>query len=188
MSTTIDKIAVATDRITGEWGVNAYDYNLNGVHRDLQDLLVVISQNRATAIEDEVQPLQEIINRRNQRLEKYGTVLAKLTELQGMFTNEDTGTKSVGIGNTITSDDFAAVMKAIGYDGFLENGTLSMNKSGCDGAVSRIKSSVDEMNNAAQKDMTRLQSIVDRRDEAFSTATTMMTAVSDTRSSLIKNL
>ena len=158
------------------------------MQRDLQDMLVAISQNRATAIEDEVQPLQEIINRRNQRLEKYGTVLAKLTELQGMFTSEDTGTKSVGIGNTITSDEFQKVMKEIGYDGFVSNGTLSMAKAACDGAVSRIKSAVDEMNNAAQKDMTRLQSIVDRRDEAFSTATTLMTSVSDTRSSLIKNL
>jgi len=185
---TIDKIAVAQDRITGEWGVYAYDYSLNGVRRDLQDMLVFISQNRATAIEDEVKPLQTIINRRNERLEKYGTVLAKLTELQGMFSDDDTGAKSVSIGNTITADDFNTIMAAIGYGGFVSGSTLTMGKASCDGAVSRIKSAVDEMNNAAQKDMTRLQSIVDRRDEAFSTATTMMTSVSDTRSSLIKNL
>ena len=188
MSTTIDRITVAPDRITSDWGVHAYDYNLNGTHKDLQDLLVAISQNRATAIEAEVQPLQTIINRRNAKLEKCGTVLAKLTELQGLFTDEDHGTKSVGIGNTISAADFNAIMDEIGYGGYLTGSTLKMDKSSCDGAVSRIKSAVDEMNNAAQKDMTRLQSIVDRRDEAFSTATTMMTAVSDTRSSLIKNL
>jgi len=188
MSAGIDKITVAPDRITADWGVNAYDYALEGVRRDLQDLLVFITQNRATAIEDEVQPLQTIINRRNQRLEKYGTVLAKLTELQGMFSSEDTGSKSVSIGNTITATEFEKIMKEIGYEGYLSGSTLTMNKASTDGAVSRIKSAVDEMNNAAQKDMTRLQSIVDRRDEAFSTATTMMTSVSDTRSSLIHNL
>lgn len=188
MSTTIDKITVAPDRISADWGVNAYDYKLNGSRTDLQDLLVAISQRRATAIEAEVQPLQTIINRRNAKLEKYGTVLAKLTELQGQFTDEDRGNKSVGIGNTITSDEFDAIMVEIGYGGFVSGSTLTMGKASCDGAVSRIKSAVDEMNNAAQKDMTRLQSIVDRRDEAFSTATSMMTAVSDTRSSLIKNL
>ena len=185
---TIEKISVAPDRISGEWGVNAYDYNLNGVHRDLQDLLVFISQNRAAAIEDEVRPLQTIINRRNARLEKYGTVLAKLTELQGLYSDKDTGGKTVGIGNTISAEDFEKIMTEIGYGGFVTGSSLEMAKSSCDGAVSRVKSAVDEMNNAAQKDMTRLQSVVDRRDEAYSTATTMMTAVSDTRSSLIKNL
>ena len=188
MASIIDRIEVAADRIGGEWGVSAYDYNLNGVHKDLQDMLVVISQNRATAIEAEVRPLQTIINRRNEKLEKYGTVLAKLTELQGLYTDDDRGNRSVGIGNTISSADFEAIMKECGYEGFLSGSTLTMNKASCDGAVSRVKSGVDEMNNAAQKDMTRLQSIVDRRDEAFSTATTMMTAVSDTRSSLINNL
>ena len=36
--------------------------------------------------------------------------------------------------------------------------------------------------------MSRLQSLVDRRDESYSTATNMMTAISDTRSNLIRNL
>lgn len=188
MPAVFERVEVAPDRIGGEWGVNAYDYNLNGVHKDLQDMLVTIAQNRATAIEAEVRPLQTIINRRNQRLEKYGTVLAKLTELQGQFTDDDRGNKTVGIGNTITAADFEAIMKECGYPGFISGSSLTMNKSSCDGAVSRVKSAVDEMNNAAQKDMTRLQSIVDRRDEAYTTATTMMTAVSDTRASLIKNL
>ena len=188
MASVFERIEVAPDRIGGEWGVNAYDYKLNGVRTDLQDMLVAISQNRATAIEAEVQPLQTIINRRNERLEKYGTVLAKLTELQGMFTDEDNGNRTVGIGNTISSADFEAIMAECGYGGFLSGSSLTMNKASCDGAVSRVKSAVDEMNNTAQKDMTRLQSIVDRRDEAYTTETTLMTAVSDTRSSLIKNL
>ena len=36
--------------------------------------------------------------------------------------------------------------------------------------------------------MTRLQSLVDRRDESFTTATTLMTNVSDTRDNAIKNM
>ena len=37
MSTTIDKITVAPDRISADWGVDAYDYKLNGARTDLQD-------------------------------------------------------------------------------------------------------------------------------------------------------
>ena len=51
-----------------------------------------------------------------------------------------------------------------------------------------MKNKIDALNNEGQKDMTRLQSLVDRRDEAFSTASTLMNAVSDTRSNLIRNL
>ena len=47
---------------------------------------------------------------------------------------------------------------------------------------------IDSRNNEAQTDKTRLQSLVDRRDESYSTATNLMSAVSDTRSNLIRNL
>jgi hypothetical protein len=42
--------------------------------------------------------------------------------------------------------------------------------------------------NEAQTDMTRLQSLVDRRDESYSTATNLMTSISDTRSNVIRNM
>ena len=52
----------------------------------------------------------------------------------------------------------------------------------------RVKSEIDGLNNEAQTDMTRLQSLVDRRDESYSTATNLMTSISDTRSNVIRNL
>jgi hypothetical protein len=51
-----------------------------------------------------------------------------------------------------------------------------------------VKSKIDALNNSAQKDMTRLESLVNRRDEAFSTASDLMSKISDTRSNLIRNL
>ncbi|MCQ2368507.1 MAG: hypothetical protein MJ109_05815 [Kiritimatiellae bacterium] len=188
----IGRVAVAEDRFMANWGVKVYDYSHRGVHVDLQDMLVSIAQRRALAIEDEVIPLQKIISKRNERLQKYGTVLSKLTELQTQYAGEDTSGKSVSLSGVInssfTADDFNAIMKTVGYDGVVTGSTLSMSKAAVEGAVARIKSNIDEMNNAAQKDMTRLQAVVDRRDESFSTATTLMTSVSDTRSSTIKNL
>ena len=54
--------------------------------------------------------------------------------------------------------------------------------------VQRVKSKIDGLNNDSQTDMSRLQSLVDRRDESYSTATNLMTDISDTRSNLIRNL
>lgn len=188
----IGRITVAEDRFMSNWGVKVYDYSHKGTHVDLQDMLVSIAQRRALAIEDEVIPLQTIISRRNERLEKYGRVLSKLTELQVQYTGDETQGKTVSLSGIttpdFTADDFKDVMSQIGYDGAVTGSTLAMSKSAVEGAVARIKSKIDEMNNQAQKDMTRLQAVVDRRDESFSTATTLMTSVSDTRSSTIKNM
>ena len=57
-----------------------------------------------------------------------------------------------------------------------------------EGIIQKLKSVIDGQNNQAQTDMTRLQSLVDRRDESYSTATNLMTAISDTRGNLIQNL
>ena len=54
--------------------------------------------------------------------------------------------------------------------------------------IQKCKSKIDGLNNQSQTDMSRLQSLVDRRDESFSTASTLMTAISDTRGNLIRNL
>lgn len=188
----IGRVSVAEDRFMANWGVKVFDYTHRGVRTDLQDMLVSISQRRALAIEDEVIPLQKIISRRNQRLEQYGAVLSKLTELQTQYTGDDLTGKSVSLSGVLNSsfsaDDFAAIMASVGYEGVVNGSTLAMSKPAVEGAVARIKSHIDEMNNSAQKDMTRLQAVVDRRDESFSTATTLMTSVSDTRSSTIKNM
>jgi hypothetical protein len=63
-----------------------------------------------------------------------------------------------------------------------------MNKKTLEGMLSLVKSEIDGLNNESQTDMTRLQSLVDRRDESYSTATDLMTSISDTRSNVIRNM
>jgi len=192
MASMIEKISVADDRFGAEWGVRVNDYSLDGVQQDLQDLLVAITQQRATSIEAEVLPMQDVIERRNRKLSNYGKVLQVLTELQAQFTGDnETRAMSVVFSNIISDDftdsDFWAVMSEIGFEGG-SGFELSATKPQTEGLVTRCKSCIDEMNNESQKSMNRLQSLVDRRDESYSTATSLMTSVSDTRSSLIKNL
>ena len=54
--------------------------------------------------------------------------------------------------------------------------------------IQKCKSKIDGLNNQSQTDMSRLQSLVDRRDESFTTASNLMSAISDTRGNLIRNL
>ena len=200
-------MAISTTQVCNNigamWGVTVKDYKLNGTQIDLQDLLVAVSKQRATAVENEVSPLSKRMEARNDLLEKYGAALSELTKIQASFKSDAKGAqdmsdwitsatadmlKKLGYSPTYVSDhsdiddekrpDFYYCSKCAAY---------SANKQTIEGMVQRVKSAIDGLNSDAQADMTRLQSLVDRRDEAYSTATNLMTNVSDTRSNTIRN-
>lgn len=187
----MDKI----DNIEARWGVQAGDYNVTINSKtntmDFQDLLIKFSKNRAVAVEGEVEPLTVRIRQRNERLEELGEALAELTKIQTSFDSDAKGSDACGT-DVGFSESTAQILRDIGYgsDGGWkkEKGVYIINKQTCEAVLSRIKSEIDGLNNEAQTDMTRLQSLVDRRDESYSTATNLMTSVSDTRSNVIRNM
>lgn len=179
----MDKI----DNIEARWGVQAGDYNvtINSETNtmDFQDLLVRFSKNRAVAVEGEVEPLTVRINQRNKRLDSLGRILAALTELQTRYPSDDENDKTYEL-NGLTEEELGILHKLIN-DGQTDNQYYRFE---CEEALQLVKSEIDGLNNEAQTDMTRLQSLVDRRDESYSTATNLMTSVSDTRSNVIRNM
>ena len=198
--------------IEARWGVKAGDYNVTLNSKtdmmDFQDLMVKFSKNRAVAVEGEVEPLTVRINQRNKRLDELGEVLSELTKIQAEFESDDVGDRDM---HSWMSNKTGAVLESLGYSpkyyateddrpednkersdfykaGWKTEDNYSANKKTIEGMLSRVKSEIDGLNNEAQTDMTRLQSLVDRRDESYSTATNLMTSVSDTRSNVIRNM
>ena len=169
-------------RLSQSWGVQFGDFYLDGKHTDFQDLMVAISQNRATTVEGEVKPLSTKITNRNKTLEDLGNVLADLTKLQAQFDNDSKGDSRKGSLQPSSKAILISVFGSLNWD------NLQMKKSEVEEWLQKVKSKIDALNNAAQKDMTRLESLVNRRDEAFSTASDLMSEISDTRASLIRNL
>ena len=206
----IDMVEIGN--IENRWGVKAGDYNVTLNSKtdmmDFQDLLVKFSKNRAVAVEGEVEPLTVRINQRNKRLDELGEVLSELTKIQTEFESDDTGDRDM---HSWMSNTTGAVLESLGYTpkyyateddrpkdnedradfykaGWAGENCYSANKKTIEGMLSRVKSEIDGLNNEAQTDMTRLQSLIDRRDESYSTATNLMTSVSDTRSNVIRNM
>ena len=206
----IDMVEIGN--IENRWGVKAGDYNVTLNSKtdmmDFQDLLVKFSKNRAVAVEGEVEPLTVRINQRNKRLDELGEVLSELTKIQTEFESDDTGDRDM---HSWMSNKTGAVLESLGYSpsyyakesdrpkdneeradfykvGWNGDNQYSANKKTIEGMLSRVKSEIDALNNEAQTDMTRLQSLIDRRDESYSTATNLMTSVSDTRSNVIRNM
>ena len=196
MADTIASVAVTNnagaDVFKTRWGSTVYDYQLNGVSTDFQDLMVAISEHRATAVEGEVSPLSTRMQKRNKDLELLGSLLAIFSQTQSGYAHDADGGAQASVSG-VTSEMVPLACEAYRRKGGTPSTNLSWwnenwSKSSVDGMVSVLKSMIDERNNAAQTDMTRLQSLVDRRDESFTTATTLMTNVSDTRSNAIRNM
>lgn len=178
------------------WGALSFcDYKIEGRQVDFQDLMVEVGAKRAATVEGEVKPLTVRIKTRNSELEKLGALLSIFTKAQADFASDAKGSDKTDVSG-ITSGQWqllreAYIMRGGGDPGAAWNSSWAnskWSKSSIEGMVTALKSMIDGRNNEAQTDMTRLQSLVDRRDESFSTASSLMSAVSDTRSNLIRNL
>lgn len=182
----IDKNAVS---VSMDWGASFYDYSIQVKEGqqvvtkqvDFQDLMVQVSENRAVAVEGEVNPLTTRIQSRNKDLELLGKALSELTAASATLKSDATGDTACSY--TFSTDVAARVKQLTGHN--LDN---NETKKWLEYFTQRVKSKIDGLNNESQTDMSRLQSLVDRRDESYSTATNLMSAVSDTRSNLIRNL
>lgn len=212
-SDSIQAIAVTNnasqDVFKARWGSTVYDYKLNEVPTAFQDLMVAISEHRANAVESEVTPMTKRMRDRNAQLEKLGTALSELTKIQSTFKSDMSGDEdmsgwlTIATGNLLKEYCSGLGIGFVSYSSwddvpddederpdfyYCSGKGYSGKKKSIDALVEKVKNVIDSLNNAAQTDMTRLQSLVDRRDESYTTATTLMSSISDTTDNAIRNL
>ena len=188
----INHIEVTNDSLA-QWGTTFYDYSMKidgkTVKVDLQDLLVKINAQRARAIEAEVSPMSVKITNRNTRLTNLGTLLSSLSDLSATYGESDRNnnrSKSIEI-----SETSAALLNELAKNAGKSTSfgtTLTLSYSNCEYYTQLVKTAIDTLNNESSADTTRLQSLISRRDESFTAASTVMNAISDTRSNLIKGI
>lgn len=187
----IERVDVGTARLNA-WGIQAHDYKMDGRQVDFQDLLVNVSKRRAVTVEGEIAPLSTRIKSRNKELEILGSLLAIFTQTQAKYASDAAGDAMASV------EGVKAEMVPLGSEAYRKKGgtprsdlswwNSDWSKASVEGMISILKNMIDGRNNQSQTDMTRLQSLVDRRDQAFSSATELMTNVSDTRGNLIANI
>ena len=180
------------------WGLSALDYvytdydrataRFNKLNVDFQTLMICVGARRAAVVENEIRPMSTRMRTRNNYLSDLSGILAALTTVQSGFSGEDSGSKEAEV--TLTDAQYAIFNAINGASGMVykKSGKYYTTKAKCEGAVQSVKGEMDKENNASQTDMTRLQSLVDSRDDSYSTTTNIMSAISDTRSNLIGNL
>ena len=194
------EIGAETVPLSMSWGLSALDYaykdydrataKFNTLRVDFQDLMVCVGARRAAVVEAEIRPMSTRMRTRNNYLSDLSGILALLTTTQSSFDGDDSGSTEKEVAGM--TDDQLSMLNAInGANGLVyknSNGKICTTKAKCEGAVQAVKGEMDKENNSSQTDMTRLQSLVDARDDSYSTTTNIMSAISDTRSNLIGNL
>ena len=181
----IQQIDVINDNFL-TWGIEVKDYGVGGKRVDFQDLLISISEQRAATVEAEIEPMSVRMSTRNKKLDNLGAALAIVADIQAQFKDaNDTGNKTSTLDLSKAARDGLAM---VGCTPGASDTKLTLNKSQAEHYQQLLKSKLDSLNNASSKDMTRLQSLVDKRDESYSTATSLMQAVGDTRANTIKNM
>ena len=195
-------MAIQTDPVSNQnlaaWGVSGAEYVVDGVKVCFQDLMVVVTEQRAATIEKEVEPMSTRMTSRNKRLESLGNALSDLSGIEAAFKSDDSGgtwsldyLKQPSEATRTVLDSIESGLWGYGTSGAGDGKGKTgyyVTKSNCEKAIQLVKTQIDKLNNEASADMTRLQSLVDRRDESYSTATSLMQKIADTASALIKNL
>lgn len=181
------------DSVMDRWGVAGTEYRtkIDGATQqvDFQDLMVAVAEARATTVEGEVAPLSQRIRGRNKWLDQLGSALATITKAETSFKSDD----KPDVTQAITFSEAEAAMFQLllqkeSDPTYKADTEYKLTKAQLSELSQRVKSKIDSLNNASQTDMTRLQQLVDRRDESFSTATDLMGSVSDTRANTIQNM
>ena len=178
--------AVGGSGFEERWGISIVEYQMpvegKNSKVDFQDLMVNVAENQAVAIENEVQPQAIRIKKRTERLKICGDAMAELAAFK-FDTKNNSNPSASGKISKATAD----LLREIGGPS-LGTGNVTISKSQADSGNQYLKSESDKLNNQQQLSMSRLESLVQSRDQNFNTASTLMTHVGETRGNTIKSM
>ena len=201
MAATIKTDKIQGTSITDRWSITPVEYEMtitamDGTvttqYVDFQDLMVSVAEQRAVTLEEEVKPLAKRVEARNKKLEKIGFALSQLSNVSAKFDSEKPNpvVKDVEFGQD-TVDIIAEVYKISNTrlpNDLTKTAKHDVYKSSVDEATQKLKSWSERLNNESQLNTSRLQRLVDHRDQSYNTGTTMMNHISDARGFVIKSM
>lgn len=184
----IKTTAVGGTGFEERWNISVVEYQMpvNGKNTkvDFQDLMVNVAENQALAIEQEVQPQAIRVKKRTERLKVCGDAMAELSAFK-FDTKDDANPQSKN--SCKISEATAKILRELTGNPWSASSSTKLYKSDVDSGNQYLKSESDKLNNQQQLSMSRLESLVQSRDQNFNTASTLMTHVSETRGNTIKS-
>jgi len=154
---------------------------------DLETALMAVQSQRAQLLEGQLKSQIEEVQKRNEATQHLNTFLTAL--------NHEGAAKEPHISLTDKIDDskpdsptWGDKLKEFGIEqaNIDKNGSLDAKEIAA--AADLLKGKIDSLNSSQQMDMLRLQSLTNKRNEAFDVMTNFIKKMQDSRSSIIGNM
>ena len=201
-------------KIDGSMSVNGMDL----ASMDIETAMMAVQSQRTQLLDTQLANQIKAVQSRNDQIAKLNDALAKLTGMEQYYDSSGTsGFKGDGTawgGNTGRNyDDFVkqvegplnTSLKNAGIDdlgwgnstGQMSRGDFKTGPAVWGGglkhgditaAITKVKGLIDAQSNSQQMDMLRLQSLSNKRNEAFDVMTNFVKKMQDSRSSIIGNM
>lgn len=176
---------------------------------DIETALMMVQTERTKLLDSQLKSQIEEVQKRNELTGALNDMQAKLNGMKGTLDSKDAkpGDKvSEGAGtptNKTLATEYATQAFKLGMDPapvaatpikdaagnvIGANVTGMPTREGLEKAIPDLKSKLDSASNSQQMDMLRLQSLSNKRNEAFDTMTNFIKKMQDSRSSIIGNM
>jgi len=194
--------------ISGIGGVGPI--NVQGL--DLETAMMAVQSQRANLLETQLKDQISSVQARNDQISKLNQLLGTLNKAAALFGGDAKADTRIDKNSQFSANSYAierevnsaAITAGVNLDfgtntsdgGALTNsgsrlpGGLrgDVTKGKLDGKIQEIKLQIDSLSNSQQMDMLRLQSLSNKRNEAFETMTNFIKKMQDSRSSIIGNM
>lgn len=150
---------------------------INVSSMDLETAMMAVQGERGKLLEQQLQEQIKAAQDRNEQIAKLNDAQSKLRELQADLQAD---------AQNLNDTQKEALRKAMEEAGI--NTKLPENKDELDALGSQVKGQIDAQSNSQQMDMVRLQSMSNKRNEAFDTMSNFIKKMQDSRSSVIGNM
>ncbi len=166
----------------------------------IEDALLLVQMDRVRLCESQLQDQINSIRDKNEQMRKLNDMKSQLLTLKANFSQDAKETDKLNTKGHWDDDigrrDVKPVAQKLAeawsnagldssYVDKIKNGSIT--KAEVDAADQVIKSAVDNLSSSSQMDMVRLQSLNNKRSEAFDTMTNMLKKAADSKSSVVSN-
>lgn len=152
--------------------------NVNSM--DLETALMAVQQQRSGQMDQQLKNQITAVQARNDQIAKLNAYLNKQREVAAQFPSNAQSTDKT---NGNQQEAIREEMKKVGI-----SEEPPKTKGELDALISKTKGQIDSLSNTQQMDMLRLQSLSNKRNEAFDVMSNFVKKMQDSRSSIIGNM
>ena len=161
---------------------------------DLESAMMAIQSRRAQLLEEQLKTQLDAVQKRNDEIASLNALLTDLKKLRPAGTDKEKW-GNLGANAAEGKANYARVKAAglampTGADEVNEPGTgiYDAKQKTFDQWTEQLKGKIDAMSSSQQMDMLRMQSLTNKRNEAFDLMTNFIKKMADSRSSILGNM